>query len=135
MKALSKNIRISSKKANLVASFVRNKKVDEALNLLKFTPKKAAPIIAKAIKSAANNATNNFKQNFEDLYIKEIYVNEGTTLKRRRLISRGRAHPILKRTSHVKVFLEIRTNDKIDQKIEKEVKTEKKEKTQKKSTK
>lgn len=106
MIAILKQTRLAPKKANLVASLVRNMKVDEAINILKFTRKKGAPLIKKLIESAAANAENNFKQNKGELYIKEITVNEGPTYKRRILISRGRAHPILKRTSHIKIELE-----------------------------
>ena len=85
---------------------VRNKKVEEAISILKFTPKKAAPILKKVIESAAANAVNNDKQKREELMIKEIVVTEGPTYKRRITISRGRAHPILKRTAHITVKLD-----------------------------
>lgn len=106
MYAVARNLRISYKKANLVAGLVRRKNVEEALATLEYTPKKAAGMLAKVIASAAANAVNNFKQKKSDLYIKEIVVNEGTTLKRSVPISRGRMHPILKRTSHVTIKLE-----------------------------
>lgn len=106
MQAIAKHVRISLKKANLVAGLVRNKSVQDALDILKFTPKKAAPLIAKVIASAAANAKNNTKQDISDLQIKEIIINEGTTLKRSIPISRGRMHPIKKRTAHIKVYLE-----------------------------
>lgn len=106
MKSILRQVRISPKKSNLIAALVRNKKAVDALDILKFTPKKAAPIIKKAIESAIANAENNFKQKRENLYIKEIIVNEGTTYKRRMPVSRGRAHPILKRTSHITVKLQ-----------------------------
>jgi large subunit ribosomal protein L22 len=106
MKAHLRQIRISPKKANLIAALVRGKNAQEAIGLLEFTPKKFAPMLAKLIKSAVANATHNENQKAEDLSIKEIIVNEGATYKRRIMISRGRAHPILKRTSHVTVVLE-----------------------------
>lgn len=106
MKAHLSTIRISSKKANLIAQLVRGMKVSEAVDILKFTPKKAAPILKKLIESAAANAVNNFKQTAETLQIKEIIVNEGPTYKRRNPVSKGRAHPIKKRTSHITVKLE-----------------------------
>lgn len=121
MKAILRQVRISPKKANLVAELVRTKPVTEAVTILKFTPKKAAPILKKVIESASANAENNLKQKKELLYIKEIIVNEGPTYKRRIPISRGRAHPLLKRTSHITVEL--------GQKVE-----EKKEPTQEKTT-
>ena len=103
MKAIARQIRISPKKVNLVAGLVRNKNAEEALNILKFTPKKAAQILYKVVHSAMANAENNFKQKKDELIIKEIVVTEGRTLKRSLPISRGRVHPILKRTSHITV--------------------------------
>ncbi|MBU1446499.1 50S ribosomal protein L22 [Patescibacteria group bacterium] len=103
VKAIARHIRISPKKANLVAGLVRNKNAVEALNILKFTPKKGAKVIYKVLHSAMANAENNFKQKKEDLMIKEIIVTQGRTLKRSVPISRGRVHPILKRTSHITV--------------------------------
>lgn len=103
MKAILRQTRISPKKANLVAGTVRGKKVNEALALLKFMPKKGANILYKVVHSAASNAKNNFKQSMDDLVITKILVTKGTTYKRSLPISRGRMHPILKRTSHITV--------------------------------
>jgi large subunit ribosomal protein L22 len=103
MKAVLRTIRISPKKANLVAGTVRGKKVNEALAILKFMPKKGADIIYKVVLSAASNAKNNFKQNIDDLVITRLLVTKGPTYKRSLPISRGRAHPIRKRTSHITV--------------------------------
>lgn len=105
MKAILSTTRISPQKANLVAALVRNKKAQEAVNILRFTPKKAAPILRKLIQSAIANAENNFKQNKEDLQIKSIVVTQGPMYKRRNPVSRGRAHPILKKTSHIRIEL------------------------------
>lgn len=103
MKAVLRRIRIAPKKANLVAGMVRGKKVQEALNLLRFMPKKAAKILYKVIHSAAANARHNYKQSIKDLYISRLLVTKGTTLKRSLPVSRGRTHPILKHTSHITV--------------------------------
>ena len=103
MKATLNRIRISPKKANLVAGIVRGKKVNEALAILKFMPKKGADIIYKVVHSAAYNAKNNFKQSLDDLVITKILVTKGPTYKRSQPISRGRAHPIRKRTAHISV--------------------------------
>jgi large subunit ribosomal protein L22 len=103
VKAIARHIRISSKKANLVAGLVRNKNAVDALDILKFTPKKGAKLIYKVLHSAMSNAEKNFKQKREELMIKEIVVTQGRTLKRSVPISRGRVHPILKRTSHITV--------------------------------
>ncbi len=105
MKAHLKQVRISPKKVNVIAALVRGKKVSDALTQLKFTPKRSAPVIAKLIASAAANAENNFKQDKEKLIISKIIVNEGMTLKRGRPISRGRWHPIKKRTAKILVEL------------------------------
>lgn len=103
MKAYLRQIRISPKKANLVAGMVRGKKVEEALAILKFVPKKGADILYKVVQSAASNAKNNFKQPIEELYITQILVTKGPTYKRSVPISRGRVHPIRKRTCHITV--------------------------------
>lgn len=107
MKAILTQIRIAPKKFNLVAALIRNKKAVDAIDTLKFTPKASARPLRKLIESAVANAENNFKQKKEDLYIKEIIVNAGPTYKRNMPISRGRANPILKRTSNVTVKLDV----------------------------
>ena len=103
MKAILRQIRISPKKANLVAGMVRGKGVEEALVMLKFMPKKGAKILYKVIHSATSNAENNMGQDRKELEIKKILVTKGPTYKRHNPISRGRAQPILKRTSHITV--------------------------------
>lgn len=103
MKAVLRTIRISPKKANLVAGMVRGKKVNDALAILKFMPKKGADILYKVVHSASSNAKNNFKQNMDDLVITKLLVTKGPTYKRSLPISRGRVHPISKRTSHITV--------------------------------
>lgn len=110
MKAVARHIRISPKKANLVAGLVRNKNAQEALDILKFTPKKGAGIIYKVVHSAVANAENNFKQKREELMIKEIVVTKGITMKRSIPVSRGRTHPILKHTSHITVTVGLTEN-------------------------
>jgi large subunit ribosomal protein L22 len=112
MKAIRRNLRISPKKVNLVADLVRGKPVEQAINFLRFTPKRSAKPLMETIKSAAANATQNFKQDRKDLYISKIVVNEGRTLKRQRPVSRGRSHPILKRTSHITVEVAVRAEPK-----------------------
>jgi len=106
MKAVLKQIRISPKKANLIAALIRKKPAQDALDILKFTRKKAAPILYKLLASAVANAENNFKQKKDSLYVKEVLVTEGPTYKRAVPISRGRRHPILKRTSHISITVE-----------------------------
>lgn len=108
MKAVLRNVRISPKKANLVAGLVRGAMVNDALNQLKFTPKKAAGIIYKVVASASANAVTNFKQNQDNLYIKEIVVTKGPAYRRGRSISRGRVHPIIKKTSIITVYVDVK---------------------------
>ncbi len=103
MKSVTSNIRISPKKLNLVAEMVRRKSVMQADSILRFTTKKAAEIVRKALASAVANAENNFKQDKESLYIEEIVVGKGPTLKRFNPVSRGRAHPILKRMAIITI--------------------------------
>ncbi len=109
MKSVLRQVRISPKKANIAAGLVRGKDVKEALDILNFTSKKGAKLVYKAIKSAASNAENNFKQSLDNLYIKEIIVNEGMTYKRSMPASRGRSHPILKRNAHITVKIDVKT--------------------------
>lgn len=103
---------MSDKKVNIIADLVRQKTVDEAMTMLKFMPKKASKPLREAINSAASNATHNFKQKRENLVISQIIVNEGATLKRFRPVSRGRAHPIRKKTCHVTVELTVKMPEK-----------------------
>jgi len=110
MKAQTNNLRITPKKINVIAHMVRGKSVVEALNILKFTPKKAAKILAKLVKSASANAENNFKQEIDSLYLQEIYVGKGVTFKRGVSISRGRTHPRLKRNANVTVTIGVKDN-------------------------
>ena len=100
-RAQAKMVRISSRKVKLVIDLVRGKTVGEAMNILAFTPKAASPVVSKLIKSAAANAEHNYNMDLEKLYVKEIFVGEGPTLKRIRPRAQGRATQILKRTSHI----------------------------------
>lgn len=138
MKAILRRIRISPKKANLIAGMVRGKKVPEALNILKFTPKKGAKILYKVVHSAASNAKTNFKQSIDELVITKILVTKGPTYKRSVPISRGRAHPIRKRTSHITVEVnaaeKTEAKDKEKQIIKEEEATKKEIKKTKKAT-
>ncbi|QQR83421.1 50S ribosomal protein L22 [Candidatus Peregrinibacteria bacterium] len=112
MKAILRNIRISPKKANVVAGLVRGKSVNTALETLQFTPKKGADILYKVVHSAASNAKHNFKQSFEELEVTKVIVTKGPTLKRSLPVSRGRAHPIRKRTAHITVEVGAPTAEK-----------------------
>ena len=104
-KAVEKFIRISPRKLRYVADVIRTKRVDDAVDLLTFTTKKAALIIKKAVQSAVANATENHKMNEDDLVVEKIFINEGPILKRFRPRARGRATRIRKRTSHLTVIV------------------------------
>jgi len=104
-KAVEKFIRISPRKLRYVADIIRAKRVDDAVDLLTFTTKKAALIIRKAVQSAAANATENNKMKEDDLVVEKIFINEGPILKRFRPRARGRATKIRKRTSHLTVIV------------------------------
>jgi large subunit ribosomal protein L22 len=108
VKAIAKYLRVSPRKANLVAKSIRGKKVDHALSSLKFVPKKSAVIMGMVLKSAIANAEQNPNIDVDTLFIKEVSVNQGPTLKRFRPKAMGRAGRILKRTSHIKIVLDER---------------------------
>ena len=103
--AKSKYIRQSTYKLRLVLNLIRALPVSEALDILKFTKKKASDEITKVIQSAMANAENNFGLNSNDLYISKAIADEGPTLKRFRPRARGRAGRINKRTSHLIIEL------------------------------
>lgn len=100
-RATAKMIRVAPQKARLVVDLVRGKQVKEALGILEYMNKSATPAIIKVVKSAAQNAVYNESVEAENLYIKEIYVDEGPTLKRFRAKAKGSGTRILKRTSHI----------------------------------
>lgn len=105
MKASVKNYRQSPRKVRLVADLVRGKKVADALVQLQFLPKRASLPVSKLLSSAMANAKTNFKMAPEALFIQEITVNQGVTIKRMMPRSRGMANPINKRTSNIAVTL------------------------------
>lgn len=108
MKAYAKNIRISPKKLRVVAEVVRGMKAEEALKFLKFAPRKGAGLLYKTVNSAVQNAVHNDKQKPEDLFIDTLVITKGIVYKRGRPVSRGRMHPILKRTSNVRLELQVK---------------------------
>lgn len=97
--------RISSRKVKIVADLIRGKKVDEALAIVKFTPKASSEIIEKLLKSAIANAENNHGMNRGNLIVSEIYANQGPTLKRIRPAAKGSAVRIRKRTCHITIVV------------------------------
>ena len=104
-KAILRNTRISARKARLVIDLVRGKPVSVALDTLKLTNKKAAPLVSKLIQSAMANATNNATVDVDRLVVSEAFVDEGATLKRYLPRAQGRATPIRKRSAHITVKL------------------------------
>ena len=104
--AKSKYIRQSPYKLRLVLNLIRGLPVSEALDILKFTKRKASDEITKVIQSAMANAENNFGLNSNDLYISKAIADEGPTLKRFRPRARGRSGKILKPFSRVRILVE-----------------------------
>ena len=98
-------VRITPQKARLVADQVRGKAVDRALEVLKFSPKKAAGIIRKVLESAIANAEHNEGADIDELKVAKIFVDDGPTHRRFRARAKGRAGKILKRTSHITVVV------------------------------
>jgi large subunit ribosomal protein L22 len=106
VRAIVKYVPMSPRKVRLVIDQVRGLAVDDALAILKFTPKAAAKPVAKVIASAAANAEENYGLSREDLYVSQIFADVGPTHKRWKAGARGRVKPILKRSSHITVVLE-----------------------------
>lgn len=127
VKAELKNYRQSPRKVRLVADLIRGKKADDALTLLTFTAKRASDPIKKLLDSAIANAKHNFDIPVEELFVKEIRVDEGPTLKRWRARAFGRASGIKKRTSRVLINLDRIEVKKVSSEAIKESITEKTE--------
>ena len=106
VRAQLKYLRISPRKVRLAADLIRHKKVGDASRQLNFLPKRSAHALAKLLNSARANARNNFNLDDNNLYVKEIKVDEGTVLKRYMPQARGSAHIIRKKTSHITLVLE-----------------------------
>ncbi|BBD07122.1 50S ribosomal protein L22 [Desulfovibrio ferrophilus] len=104
-KAVAKYQRLSPQKARLVARNVLGLPVEDAINILRFTPKKAAKLIGKVLHSAVANAEQLPGVDVDNLVVKQVLVNEGPTLKRIKPRAMGRANRILKRTSHITVVV------------------------------
>jgi large subunit ribosomal protein L22 len=101
--AIVRGVRLSCDKGRLVADLIRGKKVDQARDILKFTQKKAAGIVLKALDSAIANAEHNDGADIDELKITSIYVEQGTTLKRFAARAKGRGNRISKGTCHIYV--------------------------------
>ncbi len=105
IRSYARYVSISPQKVRLVIDLVRGKDVLEALDILKFTPNRAARPVSKALVSAMANAEENFGVSREDLYVYQIRADQAPTRRWRRFGARGRFKPILKRSSHVTVVL------------------------------
>jgi large subunit ribosomal protein L22 len=105
IRAKGKFLRISPQKVRLIADVVKGKPVEIGLNTLKFMPNKAAGLVEKILKSAVANADQNAKINVDSLFIKNIIVDGGPTMKRFGARARGRGTRILKRSSHITVVV------------------------------
>ena len=101
--SIVRGVRLSVDKGRLVADLIRGKKVDQARDILKFTQKKAAGIVLKALDSAIANAEHNDGADIDELKVKTIYVEQGTTLKRFSARAKGRGNRISKGTCHIYV--------------------------------
>ena len=105
-KAVAKYVRISPSKVRIVLNIIRGKKYEDAVAILKNMPNSGAEYVVKVLESAGANAENNLGLNKADLVVSETYVDGGPTLKRFQAVSKGRAHSIKKRTSHITVILD-----------------------------
>ncbi len=102
-KAVLRGVRLSEQKGRLVADLIRGKSVEQALNILAFSPKKGAKIIKKVVESAIANAEHNDGADIDALRVKSIYVEQGMTLKRFTARAKGRGNRISKPTCHIYV--------------------------------
>ena len=105
VKASAKGVLQSPRKVGEVAALVRGRSVEDALVILEHTPRRAATVVGKVIRSASANATNNHGLKEDSLYIDQIFVTAATRMKRYRIVGRGRINPWQKKTSHVFVHL------------------------------
>lgn len=105
VKAVHRYARSSAQKTRLVADQVRGLPVQDALDLLQFSPRKAAALIRKVVLSAVANAEHNLSLDIDDLFVSKILVDEGPSLKRIIPRAKGRADRIVKRTSHITVVV------------------------------
>ena len=106
--ATLKYARISARKVKIVADLIRGKDAKEALAIVKFTPKASSEVLEKLLKSAIANAENNHGMSSNNLYVAEIYANQGPTMKRIRPAAKGSAVRIRKRTSHITIVLKVK---------------------------
>jgi len=104
--------RVSDTKARIVLNQIKGKNVGAAMGILAYSPRYAAVLIRKVLQSAIANAENNMGLDAEDLYVEEVFANQGPTMKRIQPRARGSAYKILKRSSHISIILNERTGGK-----------------------
>lgn len=104
-KAIAKYVRTSSMKIGIVLDLIRGKNVNEAFAILQYTPKRAADVVNKVLKSAVANAENNLNLDVNRLFVANAYACQGPTLKRFRPRAQGRAYRIKKRSSHITIMV------------------------------
>jgi large subunit ribosomal protein L22 len=107
-RATSRFSRVTAQKARLVVDMIRGQPVEKALGILEYTPKKAARMIAKIVRSAVANAEHGQRVDVDALYVKRVWVDEGPTAKRFTPRAHGRATPVFKRSSHITVVVDER---------------------------
>lgn len=107
-RAVSKHLRITPQKARLVGDMIRGKRVEEALMILDYVPRKAARLISKTLRSVIANAENTQRVDVDRLYVSRITVDEGVTIKRFLPRAHGRATPLKKRSSHITIVVDER---------------------------
>ncbi|MCL2852505.1 MAG: 50S ribosomal protein L22 [Defluviitaleaceae bacterium] len=110
--AIHKYARVSDMKARIVLDQIKGKDVGTAISILTYSPRYASELILKVLKSAIANAENNQGREAADLFIKEVFADQGPTMRRIRPRARGRADRISKRTSHIKIILDERVRAK-----------------------
>ena len=110
VRASLQRVRVSPRKARLVVDLVRGKKVSDAIAMLRFVPNKAAEDIEKLLKSVSANAENNYDLDPQDLWVKAIYADDASQMRRFKPKSRGRVGKILRRSCHITVIAEERTS-------------------------
>ncbi len=103
-----RNVRLSPRKARLVVDLVRGKGIQDAMNILQFSPQKTAPILSKLLKSAVANAEQKGVSDVDSLFVKAVTVDQGPVLKRFMPRAQGRASRIRKPTSHITVVLDVK---------------------------
>jgi large subunit ribosomal protein L22 len=104
-RAVARYLRVSPFKARQVADLVRGKDVKEAIGILRYSNKKSGPLVTKVLKSAIANAEHNYDMDSDSLYVSEIRIDEGPTLKRMKQRAYGRADVMRHRTSHITVVV------------------------------